>query len=101
MASGLYAFSRQIAEGWAAARGQQDRINNARYVQTDIEDDSLLEDVGEFFGGETDYGRPAQNPATRRRPPTRRRATRCTPSSAPDPVTRLKMLQRDGALKRV
>lgn len=51
-----------IASAWSAARGQQDRINFARYVQSEIEDDNLLENFVEYFGGEDDYGPPPANP---------------------------------------
>jgi len=62
MASGLYAFSRQIAEGWAAARGQQDRINFARYCEDESSNDGWGENAYESVAGEDDYGPPPENP---------------------------------------
>jgi len=53
-----------IAVSWAAARGQQDRINHARYVEWDIAQDNMAENAFEFFAGETDYGPPPSDPAT-------------------------------------
>lgn len=52
----------EIGRSWAAARGQQDRINFARYVEYDTSQDGFLENVGEFFVGETDYGPPPDDP---------------------------------------
>lgn len=55
-------LAQEIARAWAAARGQQDRINHARYVQHEIDDDGLLENGWEFFAGEDDYGDPPSDP---------------------------------------
>lgn len=63
VADGLIALAATFAEAWAEARGQQDRINFARYVQHEIEDDNWAEDTVEYFGGEDDYGPPPTNPA--------------------------------------
>lgn len=62
MAGGLRTFAGQIAQGWAAARGQQDRINFARYVEHEIQDDAWYEDAAEWVVGEDDYGAPPENP---------------------------------------
>lgn len=53
----------EVGRSWAAARGQQDRINFARYVEQDISEDGALENFGEFFAGETDYGPPPGDPS--------------------------------------
>jgi hypothetical protein len=62
MAEGIEDTARAIARSWAAARGQQDRINKARWVDKQIDDDGWLENVGEWFSGEDDYGPPPENP---------------------------------------
>lgn len=54
----------EVAASWAAARGQQDRINRARWVEWDIAQDNMLENGWEFFAGETDYGPPPADPPT-------------------------------------
>jgi hypothetical protein len=61
-ATGLRELARSFATAWSQARGQQDRINFARYVQHETDSDSTLENVGEFFTGEDDYGDPPENP---------------------------------------
>ena len=60
----LRALANGIAAAWAAARGQQNRINKARYVEHEVQDDGALENFGEFFAGEDDYGPPPDNPPT-------------------------------------
>jgi hypothetical protein len=62
VADGLEATARAIGRSWAEARGQQDRINFARWVDKQIDDDGVLENIGEFFTGEDDYGPPPGNP---------------------------------------
>src|SRR5687768_12664837 len=62
MASGLRAFAGQIAQGWAAARGQQDRINFARYCEDESSNDGWGENAWESVAGEDDYGAPPENP---------------------------------------
>ena len=62
VADGLVEMANQLAANWAAARGQQDRINFARYVDHETSDDGVLENIGEFFAGEDDYGPPPENP---------------------------------------
>jgi len=74
VADGLEATARAIAGSWAAARGQQDRINFARWVDKQTDDDGWLENAWEFFAGEDDYGPPPSNPDPPRPPmfePTR------------------------------
>lgn len=61
-AAALRELARSFATAWSQARGQQDRINHARYVQAETEDDGTLENIGEFFVGEDDYGPPPENP---------------------------------------
>lgn len=61
-AAALRQLAESFATAWSQARGQQDRINHARYVQAETEDDGFLENAGEFFTGEDDYGPPPENP---------------------------------------
>lgn len=68
VAAALDGLGDRLAASWAAARGQQDRINRARYVEWDIAQDSLVENAWEFFAGETDYGPPPADPPTPTRP---------------------------------
>jgi hypothetical protein len=58
----LRTLAKSFATAWSQARGQQDRINFARYVQHETEDDGWLENAGEFFTGEDDYGDPPEDP---------------------------------------
>ena len=51
-----------FAEKWAEARGEQNRINWARWVQAEKDDDGWLEDGYEWVAGEDDYGEPPPNP---------------------------------------
>jgi hypothetical protein len=62
VADGLVDMANELAGNWAKARGQQDRINFARYVDHETSSDGFLENVGEFFTGEDDYGSPPENP---------------------------------------
>lgn len=62
MASALRTLASQIAQGWAAARGQQDRINFARYCEDESANDGWAENAWESFAGEDDYGPPPENP---------------------------------------
>lgn len=62
-AAALREMAGSFATAWSQARGQQDRINHARYVEAETSDDSTLENLGEFFVGENDYGPPPENPA--------------------------------------
>lgn len=63
-AGNLRALAQGIASDWAQARGQQDRINKARWVEHQRADDNFLEKGWQWFAGETDYGPPPANPAT-------------------------------------
>lgn len=64
ISSGLVTLANLFASKWAEARGEQDRINHARYVQHEKDDDSWGENAVEFFAGEDDYGAPPDNPPT-------------------------------------
>jgi hypothetical protein len=59
----LRSTARKLATAWAQARGEQDRINFARWVQAQKDDDGWGENTIEFFAGEDDYGEPPGNPA--------------------------------------
>jgi type VI protein secretion system component VasF len=59
----LVTLANKFASEWAAARGEQDRINHARYVQHEKDDDSWVEDGAELVVGEDDYGAPPENPS--------------------------------------
>lgn len=66
----------QIATQWSQARGQQDRINHARWALEQKENESGLRHsaVGEWLLGEEDYGPPPENPPIPKAPgfwPTR------------------------------
>ncbi|MET0663459.1 MAG: hypothetical protein ABWZ42_10035, partial [Ilumatobacteraceae bacterium] len=63
MATALRAFAAQIALAWSCARGQQDRINFARYCEDESNNDGWGENAVENFSGEDDYGPPPENPA--------------------------------------
>jgi hypothetical protein len=58
----LVALAGKFASEWAAARGEQDRINQARWVQQQKDDDSWVEDGAELIVGEDDYGPPPDDP---------------------------------------
>lgn len=62
ISAGLVRLADLFATKWSEARGEQDRINHARYVEHEKDNDSLLENVGEFFVGEDDYGPPPDDP---------------------------------------
>lgn len=62
VSSALVALANRFATSWSEARGEQDRINHARYVQHEKDEDSWTEDAGEWFVGEDDYGAPPENP---------------------------------------
>ena len=62
VAAGLEDLARALAEAWSRARGEQDRINHARYVEQEKSEDSWVENTGEFFVGEDDYGAPPEDP---------------------------------------
>jgi hypothetical protein len=60
--SGLRALADKLAQQWARARGQQNRINWARWVQAEKDDDGWAENSWEWVAGEDDYGEPPKNP---------------------------------------
>ena len=62
ISTALVALANRFASEWADARGEQDRINFARYVQDERDNDGWGENLGEFFGGENDLGSPPENP---------------------------------------
>jgi hypothetical protein len=63
VAAALEALANGIAAAWAAARGQQNRINRARYVEHEKQNEGARGwGVVEFFAGEVDYGPPPGNP---------------------------------------
>lgn len=57
----LRTLADRFASTWAQARGEQDRINWARWVQAQKDDDWWGEDVVDFFY-EEDHGEPPPNP---------------------------------------
>jgi hypothetical protein len=58
---GLTLLADLFAAAWATARGEQDRINWARWVQAQKDDDWWGEDVVDFFY-EEDMGEPPADP---------------------------------------
>jgi hypothetical protein len=62
IAGALVSLANLFASEWANARGEQDRINFARYVQNERDNDGGWENAGEFFAGENDLGAPPDNP---------------------------------------
>jgi hypothetical protein len=64
ISSGLRELADLFASKWAEARGEQDRINWARWVQSEKDDDNYAEDAVEWVAGEDDYGEPPPNPET-------------------------------------
>lgn len=62
VSSALVTLANRFARSWSEARGEQDRINHARYVQHEKDEDSWGENAGEWIVGEDDYGAPPQNP---------------------------------------
>ena len=58
----LVSLAATFASEWAAARGEQDRINHARYVKHEKDNDSWAEDGVEWIAGEDDYGAPPGDP---------------------------------------
>jgi hypothetical protein len=64
VADALEALANGIAAAWAAARGQQNRINKARWVEHEKQNEGARGwGVVEFFAGEVDYGPPPDNPS--------------------------------------
>ncbi len=65
MKTELVDLANKFAAAWAEARGEQDRINFARYVQHEEDSESGLENFWEDnIGGDDNYGDPPGNPAT-------------------------------------
>ncbi len=62
-AQGLEKLANAIALSWAQARGEQNRRNLARFAEDEKKNQSMWEDVGEYFGGEDEYDPPG-NPDT-------------------------------------
>jgi hypothetical protein len=62
VAAALVALAESFASQWALCRGEQDRINFARYKEYDMAQDNALENMWESVAGETDYGPPPSNP---------------------------------------
>jgi hypothetical protein len=62
IAGALVTLANLFASEWSAARGEQDRINHARYVQHEKDNDSWVEDGAELVVGEDDYGAPPEDP---------------------------------------
>jgi len=58
----LRALADGFASSWAKARGEQDRVNFARYVERERANRNLLEEVGDFLFGEPDFGDPPSDP---------------------------------------
>lgn len=60
----LTSLAEAIAKQWAQARGQQDRINHARWAleQKDNESGIRHSGFGNWLLGEADYGPPPENP---------------------------------------
>ena len=86
-AAALEALAEGIAAAWAAARGQQNRINKARWVEHEKQNEGARGwGIVEAFAGEVDYGPPPGQPVgARRRPASPRPAIpcACTPSGVP------------------
>ena len=59
----LVALANLFARSWAEARGEQDRINTARYVQYQQDHESWADKhIKDPILGETDYGGPPPDP---------------------------------------
>ena len=64
VAAALEALAEGIAAAWAAARGQQNRINKARWVEHEKQNEGVRGwGIVEAFAGEVDYGPPPDNPS--------------------------------------
>jgi hypothetical protein len=84
VASALEALASGIAAAWAAARGQQNRINKARWVEHEKQNEGARGwGVVEFFAGEKDYGPPPDNPAVPSAPGFRATGERMYPEYGP------------------
>ena len=70
----LVSLANLFATKWSEARGEQDRINHARWAKAQDADDSWGEDAWQSVAGEPDHGPPPENPPVPRSPeyrPTR------------------------------
>jgi hypothetical protein len=63
IAKALRARAQLVAELWAQAYGQENRVLWAEDVNRKIDSDSFWEDAVEYFSGEDDYGDPPPDPA--------------------------------------
>lgn len=63
IAGALRDRARLLADVWARAYGQENRVLWAEDVNRKIEQDGFWENLGEWFAGEDDYGDPPPNPA--------------------------------------
>jgi len=60
----LVTLANRFAASWAHARGEQDRINTARYVQNQQDHESWADKhIKDPILGETDYGAPPSDPS--------------------------------------
>ena len=59
----LVKLANLFAESWAKARGEQDRINTARYVKHQQDSENWAEKGADSLFGATDYGAPPSDPA--------------------------------------
>lgn len=57
-AEALEKLATAIALSWSQARGEQNRRNLARFAEDEKKNQSMWEDVGEYFGGEDTYDPP-------------------------------------------
>lgn len=55
-------LAEQLGRDWAAARGQQDRINYQRYVEHEKSQEGIVDNLKQWFTGEPDYGAAPDNP---------------------------------------
>lgn len=96
----LVTLAGKFASEWAAAWGEQDRINFARYVEKQKKDDTWVEDGTELIVGEDDYGAPPDDPPVPQPPdyaPTREPKNRDfeNPPASPFPRTMGAPTRRD------
>lgn len=62
VSEGLVTLANAFAKAWSEARGEQDRINMARYVQHQQDSENWAESAWDSVAGQHDYGAPPQNP---------------------------------------
>lgn len=55
-------LANELARAWAAARGEQDRINTARMAKAESDDDGMFENAWEWAAGEDDFPPPDDPP---------------------------------------